>query len=141
MNKKTIILLLIVVALGVGVYFLLAGRPESGKVEQEAEQMPPETTGPSAGTTAPQQPASSGLVAVDIKGFAFVGETTAISAGTKITWKNYDAAPHTVTSDTGLFDSKTLLKGQSFSYTFTQPGSYKYHCAIHPYIVGEIFVK
>ncbi len=39
--------------------------------------------------------------------------------------------PHTVTADDGSFDSGTLNGGQSFSYTFEQPGEYPYYCALH----------
>lgn len=132
MNKKILIAIAVLAIAGLGIYLLFLSKPA---------QSPSQETNQPSDTTAQKPPASSGLVAVDIKGFAFVGKTTTISAGTKVIWKNYDAAPHTVTENTGLFDSKTLLKDQSFSYTFTQPGIYRYHCGIHPEMQGEIFVK
>jgi hypothetical protein len=57
-----------------------------------------------------------------------------------VTWTNMDSATHTVTSDTGAFDSKNLANGASFSFTFTQAGSYAYHCAIHTRMVASIVV-
>jgi hypothetical protein len=45
-----------------------------------------------------------------------------------------------VTSDTGLFDSGTLNVGNTFSFTFTQAGTFTYHCNIHPMMTGAIVV-
>jgi plastocyanin len=52
-----------------------------------------------------------------------------------------DAVAHTVTSDTGVWDSGTLATGQSYSHTFDQPGTYPYHCAIHPFMKATIIVQ
>lgn len=57
-----------------------------------------------------------------------------------ITWINKDSTPHHVVSDTGLFDSGNLNKGQTYNYTFYQAGNYSYHCSIHPSMTGTIFV-
>lgn len=137
MNKKLIVLLVILIAAAVGVYLLSA---------QPADQLPQEEQQPTGqkpgGSQTGGTPLSGGSVQVDIKGFTFVGATTRIDAGTTIIWKNMDSVAHTVTSDTGVFNSGALLKGQSFYYTFTQPGTYKYHCALHPTsMTGDIVVK
>jgi plastocyanin len=129
MNKKIIFIVVAVLAVGALVAILLSGPKEEPAPE---EQKAAETT---------PAPTASGLVQVDIKGYSFVGKTTRIDAGTKIIWKNMDAIAHTVTSDTGLFDSKALLKNQTFSYTFNTPGTYTYHCALHPDMTGEIIVR
>jgi len=57
--------------------------------------------------------------------------------GTTVTWKNEDAAPHTTTAGTspspsGEWDSSILQKGQSFSFTFTEVGTFDYFCTVHP---------
>ena len=58
-----------------------------------------------------------------------------------MTWVNDDQAPHTATANDGAFDSGTLQPGQSFSFTFTQPGTtYAYYCAIHPSMTGTVTV-
>jgi plastocyanin len=62
-----------------------------------------------------------------------------VSAGTKVTWANKDSTEHTVTSDTGLFGSSILSPGQTFSYTFSNAGTFNYHCLIHP-MTGTIQV-
>jgi PGF-CTERM protein len=77
---------------------------------------------------------------VNIEGFAFQPATLIVPPGTTVTWTNQDNAPHTVTSTDGKFDSGSLGKGQEFSFNFTQPGVYDYHCKIHPSMRGQIEV-
>ena len=64
-----------------------------------------------------------------------------ILPGEKVSWTNVSQRTHTVTSDTGLFDSSDVLGGGHFTFQFTEIGSYHYHCTIHPSIVGEIDVR
>ncbi len=66
--------------------------------------------------------------------------TVVIGVNNTITWINNDNAVHTVT-DTGVFDSGFIQPGQSWSYTFTTPGTYQYHCTIHPWMTGTVIVK
>lgn len=79
-------------------------------------------------------------MAITIQGFAFNPATITVPVGTKVTWTNQDPATHTVTSDTGAFDSKNLSTGGTFSFTFNQAGSFAYHCAIHTRMVATIVV-
>lgn len=66
--------------------------------------------------------------------------TVHLSAGGKVTWLNKDSTGHTVTNKSGLFDSGTFTTLRTWSYTFTQAGSYPYYCTIHPNMVGTIVV-
>lgn len=77
---------------------------------------------------------------VDIANFAFSPATLTVKVGTTVTWTNQDSAAHTVTSDTGLFDSGNMPQGKSFSYTFTTAGTYAYHCTYHAMMKGSIVV-
>ena len=61
--------------------------------------------------------------------------------GETVKWTNVSVRTHTVTSDTGLFDSGNVTGGSGFAFTFSEPGSYRYHCTIHPSIVGEVDVR
>ena len=81
------------------------------------------------------------ITEVEISGFAFVPATITIPVGTTVTWTNQDSAPHTVTSETDLFDSGRLSTNDSFSYTFTDRGTFSYYCTIHPYMKGEVIVE
>lgn len=79
-------------------------------------------------------------MAITIQGFAFNPATITVPVGTKVTWTNKDAATHTVTSDSGVFDSKNLPTGNTFSYTFSQAGTFAYHCNIHKTMTATIVV-
>lgn len=61
--------------------------------------------------------------------------------GETVSWTNVSSRTHTVTSDTGVFDSGNLVGGARFSVRFDTVGSYHYHCTIHPSIVGEVDVR
>ncbi len=76
-----------------------------------------------------------------IQGMAFDPSTITINAGTTITWTNKDGVPHTVTSDTGLFNSGTLSTNGTYGYKFVTSGTYAYHCAIHPYMTATVIVN
>jgi len=99
-------------------------------------------------TSAPQQQttegslADSATVTVEIKDFAFNPATITIKKGTTVTWTNQDSAPHTVTSESGNeLDSPTLSKGQSYSHTFNEVGTFSYYCTIHPRMKGNVVVE
>jgi plastocyanin len=77
---------------------------------------------------------------VQIVDFAFVPDLIVVPRGTTVRWTNMGAVPHTVTSDTALFDSGTLQPGESFEYTFTTLGSYGYFCSLHPEMTGTVMV-
>jgi len=86
---------------------------------------------------------AAGTNAVQIKGFAFSPAAITISTGTSVTWTNLDGAAHTVVSDTGTpeaFSSDPLAQNGVFRFTFTRPGTYKYHCSIHPSMKGTVIV-
>jgi plastocyanin len=76
-----------------------------------------------------------------IQNFAFEPATLTVKAGTKVTWVNRDDEPHTATATDKRFNSKTLENGDRFSMEFKEPGIYKYYCALHPKMTGQIIVK
>jgi len=99
---------------------------------------------------APQQPSpatpdmANPANAIKINNFAFSPATLTVKAGTTVTWTNADSAPHTVVSDAGApaqFTSQALATGSSFPFTFTQAGTYTYHCSIHPSMKGTVIVE
>jgi plastocyanin len=101
------------------------------------------TTAPAPTTAAPAAPqataapatdmpaSNANAVAVTIQNFAFDPSNLTVKTGTTVTWTNMDSVNHTVTSDTGLFDSGELGKGSTFSYTFDKAGVYTYYCIPH----------
>ena len=78
---------------------------------------------------------------VSIANFAFSPATLPIPAGTTVTWTNNDSTTHTVTSDNGVFDSGNLAPNAIFSYTFSNAGTFAYHCSLHTSMTGKIVVK
>ena len=84
--------------------------------------------------------ADASTTAVEIVDFSFRSDTLEIAAGTTVTWTNEDTVPHTATADDGSFDSGSLGKGDSFSHTFDEPGTYPYFCAFHTGMRGTIVV-
>lgn len=76
-----------------------------------------------------------------IQGMAFHPSTITVSAGTAVKWTNKDNASHTVTSDTGLFDSGSIANSGTYSFTFDSAGTYQYHCTIHPNMTAKVVVQ
>ncbi len=76
-----------------------------------------------------------------IQNFAFNPSTITVKVNTTIKWTKKDADDHTATSTNGKFNTGTIHKDQSASYTFTAAGSYPYICAFHPLMTGTIVVQ
>lgn len=85
------------------------------------------------------QPVSAN--AVTILNFAFGPQIVTVKVGTTVHWTNHDTEAHTVTSNTGAFGSRVLQPGASYSFTFKKPGTYHYHCSIHPFMTGMVMVS
>lgn len=79
--------------------------------------------------------------AVKIDNFTFGPKSVTVKAGTTVTWTNQDDIPHTVTSTAQQFRSKPLDSGDTFTFTFSTPGTYKYFCSLHPQMTGTIVVE
>jgi plastocyanin len=77
---------------------------------------------------------------VTIDNFTFAPAALTVKVGDTVTWKNHDDIPHTVVS-AGKFRSKALDTDDSFSFTFTATGDYKYFCSLHPHMTGMIKVE
>jgi plastocyanin len=66
--------------------------------------------------------------------------TVVLGVNNTVSWVNGDLVAHTITSDSGLFDSGLLSPGQDWSFTFIEPGSYTYHCSLHSWMKGVVNV-
>ncbi len=101
------------------------------------------TETPEAGAPQPTtQAAESQVLMVNT---TFQPQEITVPAGTTVTWTNQDDVSHTVTSGprdapTNLFDSGDIAPGGTFSFTFTDPGTYEYHCSVHPGMDGTVIV-
>jgi plastocyanin len=91
-------------------------------------------------------PAPPGSVTVTIQDFSFAPQSISVKAGTTVRWSNRGPSAHNTTSDASLWNSGSLVapttggggygdggtRGASFDFTFTEPGTYPYHCNLHP---------
>ena len=73
--------------------------------------------------------------------FTFKPKSITIAVGTTVKWTNTTTVAHTVTSDTGVFNSGIINPGGTFKFTFTQKGTFGYHCMIHPFMTATIIVN
>lgn len=96
-------------------------------------------------TTSSDTTAVASANSVAINGMAFLPNSIKVKVGTTVTWTNQDPYAHTVTGDGSNipkgFDSGNLGTGKSYSYTFTSPGTFTYHCTIHPQLIGSVTVQ
>ncbi len=91
-------------------------------------------------TATEEKPAAETTIKID--NFTFSPVTVTVPVGSTVRWTNHDDIPHTVVSDDkNSFKSKALDTDDSFSYTFTKPGTYLYFCSIHPKMTAKVVVK
>jgi len=88
----------------------------------------------------PSFPAPVTATSVVITNFAFSPQAIVVKPGAEVTWTNKDADAHTVTNDLDGSGSQAFQNGETYRHTFTTTGTFRYHCSIHPYMVGEVIV-
>jgi len=76
----------------------------------------------------------------------FTPTTVTIAAGGHVEWVNDDTMMHFATSGIaptpdGIFDSGMVNAGESWSYTFDEPGTYDYYCMVHAWMQGTVIVE
>ena len=99
----------------------------------------PAAAAPSQGAAlVPGAALAQGKNEIIINGREYMPSILTVTVGTKVTWINKDGEMHTVTSDKFTGGLSPL---SSFSHTFTEPGTYEYHCDSRPEMSGTIIVK
>jgi plastocyanin len=83
---------------------------------------------------------SQAVATVHIRGFAFVPQTLRVVVGSSVRFVNDDSEAHTVTSSDRLFDSGGLDTGDAWVHVFSDAGTFRYFCALHPYMKGSVVV-
>ena len=111
---------------------------------------PPATTTPVASTPRTTTPAPtgtngtpqlSGTKIIEIRDFVYEPETLVIEAGSRVRVQNEHVLTHTVTSDTGAFDTGSIKQGDpEFTFFMNETGTYPYRCKFHPQMRGNITV-
>jgi plastocyanin len=68
-------------------------------------------------------------------------KTVGLADGGGVRWVNGDNTTHQMMSDNGAFPTSDLIRpGETYSITLRTAGTYHFHCAIHPNMVGTITV-
>ena len=67
-----------------------------------------------------------------VRDYAFGPEPIKAKVGDVITWTNTGPNEHTATLDDGSCGTDNLNIGDAGSLTFSAPGTYAYHCEVHP---------
>jgi plastocyanin len=96
---------------------------------------------PAALALATAGPALAATKAVQIKAAGFAPTKVEIATGDSVRWTNVDTVNHQVVSDAGLFASSILRPGQTYTRTFNQGGTYRYHDGLKPTEKGAVVVK
>jgi plastocyanin len=79
---------------------------------------------------------------VNIANFAFTPEVLTVPVETEVVWMNRDTIQHTVTSDDQTsFASSLLGSSDTFSHHFGEPGTFPYHCSVHPFMTAKVVVQ
>lgn len=103
---------------------------------------PPATALPAPVTPSADSAAITGPVArAGMRNLAFAPGTIEITAGTTVEWTNNDPLQHSVTADNGSFNSGLISTNGKWRHTFTQPGTFTYHCTPHPFMKGTVIVR
>ena len=104
-----------------------------------AAAMPSTPPTPSMPPTMPSAPATAGVSVMDE---FYSPKDVTVAVGGTVTWTWRAQELHTVTSDTGVFDSSPPKSSGTFSFTFTSAGTFPYHCLVHGFhMSGTVTVQ
>jgi plastocyanin len=77
---------------------------------------------------------------VTMEGMAFSPRVVTAARGDTIVWVNRDLVPHTATTRSPGFDSKSIGAGKTWRYTIRHTGEMPYLCTFHPAMKGVVRV-
>lgn len=102
-------------------------------------------------TTKVQIQMNAGITPGGNLGFSPTVVRVVIGVNNTVTWTDNDNSQdaqgyvpqHTISANNGTWGtavSSPLNPGDNFTYTFTSPGTYPYHCNIHAWMTGTVIV-
>lgn len=83
---------------------------------------------------------STATVNVTIQNFQFSPQPVQAKVGDVVAWTNKDSAPHSATMDDGSCDTDTIAPNATGMLVFNAPGTYTYHCKVHPTQMKDVTV-
>lgn len=98
---------------------------------------PPPTPEPAQAPPPPASVATTRYSSIDRSVFEPLIE---VAVGSTVVWTNDEGVSHTITANDLSVDSPFLTAGQSFSYTFTQPGTFDYYCRLHQSMTATVII-
>ncbi|MBV9582659.1 MAG: cupredoxin domain-containing protein [Chloroflexi bacterium] len=102
--------------------------------------MPTPAAGQSQPAAAPASASAVNATDISIASFAFGPKSLTVKPGQSVTFTNNDSVAHTTTSS--AWDSGQIAPGASYTLTApSTPGTYTYHCSIHPFMTGTLIVE
>ncbi|WP_410509436.1 cupredoxin family copper-binding protein [Methanosarcina hadiensis] len=135
MRKEIIIFLVIL-----GVFFAVGCVDDEDSDESEPSVPVEEVdNGVAAGAEETGTGTGSDIVKVEIRNYRYIPQNITVKVGQTVMWTNNDTVLHDVVGS-GI-ESDYLQKGEKFTYTFEEEGSYQYICSIHPWMEGEVIVE
>lgn len=108
---------------------------------------PSSTTGTTTGSGTSTSTGTTTTVNIPVNAMvltttAFAPNPVTVKVGDSIMWVNTDSIAHTSTANNGTtWNSGTIAPGGSFKTTLTTAGTFAYHCAFHPGMVGTVTVQ
>lgn len=102
---------------------------------------PPPEPPPVPGAPAGEAEREGTTVEVRMENIQYMPREVSVPVGGTVRWKNTDTPPHTVTSESGGFDSGQLQPGETYEHRFERPGKVDYLCTIHPGQTGVVNVR
>lgn len=136
-----IIGIVVVIAVAGGAYALV--RHNNDKNNMNNMNMSSSTNSSSSSSVGSSSASTMNANSVTIQNFAFTQSSITVKKGTKVTWTNKDNVTHTVNetdSQSGGPNSGDIAPGGTYSFTFNAVGTFNYHCAIHPSMLGAVIV-
>ena len=134
-----------IAAFGIAVAFAVAacsggaGSAAPSSAATDAPASLPAASEPAAGVCSASTDA--GTIAVTIEGFAFKPAAVTAKVGDIIGFTNKDSAPHTATLDDNGCTTDDIAKDGAGALVFSAPGSYPFHCRIHPDMKGPFEIS
>lgn len=129
----------LIAILGAGCLVLVAaGCDADDDAGDDAGLEPAATTAPvsetieAADTATDATTGEAETVEVQMVNISFDPAEITIPVASTVIWTNADSVAHTTTADDGTWDSGTMEPGDTFEFTFDEPGTYSYVCEIHP---------
>jgi plastocyanin len=129
--NKTILAVIIVLVIVFGIYYFAQApaAPVSPAVTAPVTEQP---------TTTPEATLAK-IYNISVINYAFAPAVLNVAKGDTVVWINQDPVTHKIAG--GALNGPAMSTGQSYSFVFNTPGTFEYHCAIHPSMKGTIIVK